>query len=466
MWYNTKVPYKHPYAMNLKEMLNLADRIVFAKTGHHLDDLQEAVLRGTLERETYQRIAKEYDYSESSVRNAGSQLWHILSEELGEEVNKSNFRSAMERFQFSLFSNVVPDHVQVGSLNFCGEGRHPPDIPNRHPPNREVCSQELSEMPDLGVFYDRTLELETLSDWILNERCRLIAITGMSGIGKTALVSQLVQQIKDEFESVFWCSLASPPTFSDWQNRLLKFFSKSPTDRSFHLTSEPLFVIHYLQQYRCLLVLDDLHNLFVSGELAGKYQAECQDYQSFFKQVENLSHQSCVLLIGWEPSIELPPSAKQNSPLRTLQLTGLDIATTRKILQDYELTEIDENSPLIDCYDGNPFWVKSLASQIQELGGFVPHILKNDTLLLPEDVKCILRQQYDRLSETEKQVMVLLAGESEPISLGGLLEMAIMPPADCLNSIQSLLRRCWLEKPDNLYRLPKAIKQYIIHHLI
>lgn len=161
-----------------------------------------------------------------------------------------------------------------------------------------------------------------------------------------------------------------------------------------------------------------------------------------------------------------PPSAKQNSPLRTLQLTGLDIATTRKILQDYELTEIDENSPLIDCYDGNPFWVKSLASQIQELGGFVPDILKNDTLLLPEDVKCILRQQYDRLSETEKQVMVLLAGESEPISLGGLLEMAIMPPADCLNSIQSLLRRCWLEKPDNLYRLPKAIKQYIIHHLI
>ncbi|EDZ95770.1 hypothetical protein AmaxDRAFT_1460 [Limnospira maxima CS-328] len=141
MWYNTKVPYKHPYAMNLKEMLNLADRIVFAKTGHHLDDLQEAVLRGTLERETYQRIAKEYDYSESSVRNAGSQLWHILSEELGEEVNKSNFRSAMERFQFSLFSNVVQDYVGVGNINVCGEGRHPPDIPNRHPPNREVCSQ-------------------------------------------------------------------------------------------------------------------------------------------------------------------------------------------------------------------------------------------------------------------------------------------------------------------------------------
>jgi len=453
--------------MNLKEMLNLADRIVFAKTGHHLDDLQEAVLRGTLERETYQRIAKDCDYSESSVRNAGSQLWQILSEELGEEVNKSNFRSAMERFQFSLFSsNVAQDSVQIRNVNFCGEGRYPPDILNRHPPNREGCSQELSEMPDLGVFYDRTLELKTLGDWILHERCRLIAITGMSGIGKTALVSQLVQQIQHEFESVFWCSLASPPTFSDWQNRLLQFFSKSESDHSPHVTSDPLFLIHYLQNHRCLLILDEIQNLFVSGELAGKYKAECEDYQSFFKQVENLSHQSCILLVGWEPSIELPPVQSQNSPLRTLQLTGLDIATTRQILEDYGLTEMDENSPLIDWYHGNPFWLKSVASQIQELGGGITDILKNDTLLLPEDLKCILRQQCDRLSETEKQVMVLLARERESVSLGRLLETATIPPADCLNSIQSLLRRCLIEKPDNLYTLPRAIKQYIIHDFI
>jgi len=452
--------------MNLKEMLNLADRIVFAKTGHHLDDLQEAVLRGTLERETYQRIAKDCDYSESSVRNAGSQLWQILSEELGEEVNKSNFRSAMERWQNSHVLNFAQDVVVSGSFNICGEGRYPPDILNRHPPNREGCSQELSEMPDLGVFYDRTLELKTLGDWILHERCRLIAITGMSGIGKTALVSQLVQQIQHEFESVFWCSLASPPTFSDWQNRLLQFFSKSESDHSPHVTSDPLFLIHYLQNHRCLLILDEIQNLFVSGELAGKYKAECEDYQSFFKQVENLSHQSCILLVGWEPSIELPPVQSQNSPLRTLQLTGLDIATTRQILEDYGLTEMDENSPLIDWYHGNPFWLKSVASQIQELGGGITDILKNDTLLLPEDLKCILRQQCDRLSETEKQVMVLLARERESVSLGRLLETATIPPADCLNSIQSLLRRCLIEKPDNLYTLPRAIKQYIIHDFI
>jgi len=100
--------------MNLKEMLNVADRIVFEKTGQHLDDLQAAVLRGTLQREKYKEIAKDFDCSESRIREIGSELWQILSEELGEDVNKTNFRSAMERLEVSIYSNVAQEEsVQI-----------------------------------------------------------------------------------------------------------------------------------------------------------------------------------------------------------------------------------------------------------------------------------------------------------------------------------------------------------------
>jgi DNA-directed RNA polymerase specialized sigma24 family protein len=64
-------------------MLKLADEIVFAKTGQHLDDLQEAVLRGTLQRDKYKEIAKDFDCSESRIRKVGAELWQILSEQLG-----------------------------------------------------------------------------------------------------------------------------------------------------------------------------------------------------------------------------------------------------------------------------------------------------------------------------------------------------------------------------------------------
>lgn len=57
--------------MNLEEVLKLADKIIFTKTGQHLNDLQESVLRGTLQRHTYKHIAKDFDCSESNVRQIG-----------------------------------------------------------------------------------------------------------------------------------------------------------------------------------------------------------------------------------------------------------------------------------------------------------------------------------------------------------------------------------------------------------
>ncbi|OZH52537.1 hypothetical protein AFK68_23730 [Hydrocoleum sp. CS-953] len=50
--------------MSLEEALKMADEIVFEKTGQHLDDLQKAVLQGTLKRKRYKQIAEDFDYSE------------------------------------------------------------------------------------------------------------------------------------------------------------------------------------------------------------------------------------------------------------------------------------------------------------------------------------------------------------------------------------------------------------------
>jgi len=195
--------------------------------------------------------------------------------------------------------------------------------------------------------------------------------------------------------------------------------------------------------------------------LAGKYKLGYEDYRSFFKQVEKLSHQSCFLFIGWEQPREVTQVKSQNNPIRTLQLTGLDIAAGREILRDYGLAEIDNYSALIHRYQGNPFWLKSVATQIQELGGGVTELLPDDTILLPEDLKDVLQQQCDRLSDLEKQVLSLLAKESEPVNLAKLLENGTMPASDLLNALQSLSRRCLIQQQGSFYALPQVVKQYI-----
>lgn len=455
--------------MNLKEMLKFADDIVFAKTGQHLDDLQAAVLRGTLQRETYKEIAKDFDCSESRIREIGSELWQLLSEELGENINKKNFRAAIERLQNASVVNFGQDVVVSGTFNICGEGRHPPNTPNSPPQNQETPNtkqpqtphQDLSEMPDLGAFYDRTPELETLTTWILQEQCRLIAITGISGIGKTSLVVKLVQQIKNQFDYIIWRTIDASHTLDEFQQELIQLFSQSEKLDSPTTKPKPLSLIKYLQKHRCLIILDDVHNLFSSGELAGKYKPEYEEYRLFFKQIEKLSHQSCFLLIGWEQPREISQIESQNNPIRTLQITGLDIAAAGEILRDYGLTEIDY-STLIHRYQGNPLWLKSVATLIQESGVNVTDLLQNDIILLPEDVKDILRQQCDRLSDREKQILSILARETQPLKLAKLIDKQPNLNLELVNVLQSLQRRCLVEKIEDSFWLSPLIKQYLV----
>ena len=62
---------------------------------------------------------------------------------------------------------------------------------------------DWGEAPDVIGFVGRAEELATLRHWVLEERCRLAAVLGMGGIGKTALASRLAQDAAPSFLRVY-----------------------------------------------------------------------------------------------------------------------------------------------------------------------------------------------------------------------------------------------------------------------
>ncbi|NIV27928.1 MAG: hypothetical protein GWN58_00015, partial [Anaerolineae bacterium] len=47
-------------------------------------------------------------------------------------------------------------------------------------------NQDWGEAPDTAAFYGRGTELARLERWLVRDRCRLVAVLGMGGLGKTA----------------------------------------------------------------------------------------------------------------------------------------------------------------------------------------------------------------------------------------------------------------------------------------
>jgi len=81
--------------MDTEEALEIADRLIYAKTGKHLNDLEREVFLGSWQGQTYEKM---YPLNPEYVeKNVGYKLWKKLSFALGEKVTKKGLRGALER---------------------------------------------------------------------------------------------------------------------------------------------------------------------------------------------------------------------------------------------------------------------------------------------------------------------------------------------------------------------------------
>ncbi|MFM2064226.1 MAG: hypothetical protein RLZZ507_3897 [Cyanobacteriota bacterium] len=431
---------------DIDDVLQYMDTLIFENTSENLTPVEEAILKGVWQGQKYWQIAVEFNNcSESHIKKEAAKLWKKLGQSLGENFNKDNFRSKLEKnknfieFHSSSYCLLQNNQntINIGS-KFIQTTSNRRKSYNSPKPQKQTSKIDLTKAPELNYKYGRTSEINTLKQWILENKTRLITIYGLSGIGKTALTLKLISEIQTEFDYIIYRSLDNLPKLITLKNELKQFFSQS---------QNPLpEVIDYFNSSRCLVIIDDLENIFQFGNLAGQYFTEYKDYSKFFQQIATSSHQSFLILISSEKPADIETLENENQYTKTLHLQGLE-EDAKAILKEKDLKDNDKWDELIKLYQGHPYWLNIITLAIKELfNGKVSQFLIDEDEVFLGDIEALLENHLERLSELEKKVINWLAKQNEPIDIFQKPAELELSNARFLKVLQSLNRRCLVEK--------------------
>ncbi|MBE9097412.1 hypothetical protein IQ252_26775 [Tychonema sp. LEGE 07203] len=149
--------------MDSTHILQFVDKVLGAKTGKHLNDLQRKIIEGILKRQKYSDIADNYGCTAGHAKDVGYELLQMLSDVFGESVDKGNLKSVLKRqsmIKIALHNsnNIDGDSNIINYINACSE--LPTPTPDKSQPptpdyqdgtTNQVKSEIIGKLRQLGL---------------------------------------------------------------------------------------------------------------------------------------------------------------------------------------------------------------------------------------------------------------------------------------------------------------------------
>lgn len=441
--------------MDAEAALAWVDTLILANTGDGLNTLQKHILQQVWQGRKYPEIAAYCGYTEGHVKDVGSQLWRVLSQALGEKINKINCRAVLERCLHTSKEDKGNPYA-TDSTVICDRAHDP-------------CKGAQMCVPtERTNFVGRTEAIAHL-DRLICLGSKAIVIQGEGGLGKTTLAQQYLHQ-NFEFEVVLELLMAKETQNLTSAERVVEEWLKQDLQEEpgleFGVTLGRLK--RQLQTRRIGMLID---NLEPALDRQGRLVQSHRSYVELFRILTDPQVQSVTLITSRDRLCE--PSLN----VEHYRLPGLALPAWQ---QYYSYRQVALDSPTLQqmhqAYGGNAKVMGILYGAIQAdfAGNAIAYWQEyHADPLAVTDLKNLVASQFHRLQTLDLPAYHLLCRlgcyryqDVAKIPTQGILDLLWdIPTQQQRQMIAALRDRCLIEFQQGEYWLHPAIRAEAIARL-
>lgn len=352
---------------NIEELVEFAIQLVATETGFSLNYIQKVILRESLleDKKTYAQIAEENNYSESYIKfSVAPKLWQLVSQAIGEKVNKTNFPTLLEQ-QF-----VNQNHPQPTETTTAMSGV---DLTGEH----YVLESPEGQVPlASGLYVERSTIEQTCSQEILQPRA-FIRIFAPRKMGKTSLIARILDcGIRQSYHTVrLSLHCAGTQVFAS-SDRFLRWFCTNVTQqlglesRLNHCWDQDMGALMnstiYFQGYilkeisnPIVLALDRIDQLFEYPELASDFFVLLRSWYEETKDISVWQKLRVVMAHSVEVYIPLPTNRSPFNVGLAIELPTFNQEQVQDLAERHQLQlTASELEQLMKLTGGFPYLIR------------------------------------------------------------------------------------------------------------
>lgn len=319
----------------------------------------------------YMALAFNSGYAASTIKTDAIRMWRVFSDYLGEKIDKSNWKRALE----SIWEKDLVDNPEIV----------------HQPPEQQVLAQEMgilsaSKSETTGAksnysFHDEDGECGEIR-WVgrspllakirqvLQADCRILSLVGITGIGKTSLALRL---LRDE---TLWAEGAiarkipltrQSPTFETLAQAVLGN-EGSPVLPQQDPEQSLRAVLHGIQTRPHLLVLDMVEEILQPDGL-GHFRFIDPLYETFLTRVARESPMPSRLILTSQDQPPICPEGRYPDRWFQESLKGLTEAECFNLFQRWEIPIRAGDEPclrqIIQVYEGHPLALRVIIGDLR-----------------------------------------------------------------------------------------------------